>query len=331
MLKPSELAPTTARLIESMLAEIYPPEYVTVVQGDSGVAAGFAGLPFDHLLFTGSTRVGKLVMRAASENLTPVTLELGGKSPVIVHASFSMREAATKIMMGKMYNAGQTCVAPDYALVPRASLDEFIREARAAVTRHYPTLVANRDYTRILDARHYQKLTGLVNDAREKGAEVLELNPANETWGPSYRVFAPTLLLKVRDDMLVMQEEIFGPILPVVPYDDFSEAIAYVNARPRPLALYYFDRNGRRICDLLSRTTSGGMTVNDCIFHVGQANLPFGGIGPSGMGQYHGFDGFETFSKKKGVFLQGRVTPLALLRPPFGKSARWLLRFLVGA
>lgn len=331
MLKPSELAPATAGLMQSIVTELYPPEYVAVMLGEAEVAAAFACLPFDHLLFTGSARVGKLVMRAASENLTPVTLELGGKSPAIVHASYPVRDAATKIVMGKLYNAGQTCVAPDYVLVPQERKDQFLTEARAAVARLYPKLAANRDYTRILSVRHYQRLLGLVEDARRKGAEVLEVNPAQEECSPGNRVFPPTLLLNVNDDMQAMQEEIFGPVLPVAPYRELDEAIAFVNARPRPLALYYFDRSGRRIREVLGRTTAGGVTVNDCIFHVGQANLPFGGIGPSGMGQYHGFDGFETFSKRKGVFVQGRVTPLTLLRPPYGRPARWILRFLVGA
>jgi len=331
MLKPSELAPVTAHLMQAIITELYPPQYVAVMPGEADVAAAFAGLPFDHLLFTGSARVGKLVMRAASENLTPVTLELGGKSPAIVHASYPVRDAATKIVMGKLYNAGQTCVAPDYVLLPQERKDQFLTEMRAAVAKLYPKLAANRDYTRIVSVRHYQRLLGLVEDARRKGAEVLEVNPAQEECSPANRVFPPTLLLNVNDDMQVMQEEIFGPVLPVAPYRELDEAIAFVNARPRPLALYYFDRSGRRIRDVLGRTTAGGVTVNDCIFHVGQANLPFGGIGPSGMGQYHGFDGFETFSKRKGVFVQGRVTPLTLLRPPYGRPARWILRFLVGA
>jgi coniferyl-aldehyde dehydrogenase len=331
MVKPSELAPATARLVQSMMAELYSPEYVSVIPGEPDVAAAFAGLRFDHLLFTGSARVGKLVMKAASENLTPVTLELGGKSPALVHASYPVREAATKIMAGKLFNAGQTCVAPDYALLPHERKDEFLSEMRAAVGKLYPKLAGNRDYTRILSARHYQRLTGLVEDARRKGAEVLELNPAGEECSTANRVFPPTLVLNVSDDMQVMQEEIFGPVLPIVPYREMDEALDYVNARPSPLALYYFDHGGRRVREVLGRTTAGGVTVNDCIFHVGQANLPFGGIGPSGMGQYHGFDGFETFSKKKGVFLQGRVTPLRLLYPPYGRPARWIQRFLVGA
>ena len=331
MLKPSELAPATARLMQSILAELFPPVYVAVMPGEADVAAAFAALPFDHLLFTGSERVGKLVMKAAGENLTPVTLELGGKSPAIVHGSYPVRDAALKIMIGKLLNAGQTCVAPDYVLLPREKQDEYLRELLSAAAKLYPKLAANRDYTRIVSVRHYQRLSALVEDARSKGAKVLEINPAQETCDLENRVFPPTLLWNVSSEIQIMQEEIFGPLLPVIPYGALDEAIEYVNARPRPLALYYFDPSGRRIRQVLERTTAGGGTVNDCIYHVGQVNLPFGGVGASGMGQYHGFDGFETFSKKKGVFVQSRLSPLRLLNPPYGRPAHWILRFLIGA
>jgi len=331
MLKPSELAPATARLMQSILAELFPPVYVAVMPGEADVAAAFAALPFDHLLFTGSERVGKLVMKAAGENLTPVTLELGGKSPAIVHGSYPVRDAALKIMIGKLLNAGQTCVAPDYVLLPREKQDEYLRELLSAAAKLYPKLAANRDYTRIVSVRHYQRLSALVEDARSKGAKVLEINPAQETCDLENRVFPPTLLWNVSGEMQIMQEEIFGPLLPIIHYGALDEAIEYVNARPRPLALYYFDPSGRRIRQVLERTMAGGGTVNDCIYHVGQVNLPFGGVGASGMGQYHGFDGFETFSKKKGVFVQSRLSPLRLLNPPYGRPAHWILRFLIGA
>jgi coniferyl-aldehyde dehydrogenase len=330
MVKPSEMAPRTAELMRAIIAELYPPEYVTLITGDAQVAAEFAHLPFNHVLFTGSERVGKLVMRAASENLTPVTLELGGKSPALIHRSYPLRNAAQRIMTGKLYNAGQTCVAPDYVLLPRESKDEFLALARQLVAQMYPTLSENRDYTRILSAAHYDRLQQLREDARSAGAEVVEINPAGETFTPSKRVMPPTLLFNVRPEMQVMQDEIFGPLLPVVLYDELEEGIEYINARPHPLALYYFDRNAKRIKDVLQRTTSGGVTVNDCIFHVGQPYLPFGGVGPSGMGHYHGFDGFETFSKKKGILLQSRWTPLGFLRPPYDDSTRRILRFLIG-
>jgi coniferyl-aldehyde dehydrogenase len=331
MLKPSEFAPATSQLTQSLMAELYPADYVSVELGEANTAAEFAALPFDHLLFTGSTRVGKLVMKAAGENLTQVTLELGGKSPALIHSSYPLARAASRIAMGKLYNAGQTCVAPDYLLLPQQHQDQFLSEARRAVETLYPRLVDSRDYTRIVTERHYRRLEGLVEDARQKGASVLQINPAKEDCNPANRVFPPTLLWNVADTMQVMQEEIFGPVLAIVLYRDLDEAIEYLNARPHPLALYYFDHSGRRIRKVLRETVAGGATVNDCIFHVGQSNLPFGGVGPSGMGRYHGFNGFETFSHKQGVFIQGRWSSLSLLRPPYGQRARWILRFLVGA
>ena len=331
MLKPSELAPRTAELMASLIASLFPPEYVSVIVGDAEKAGELAHLPFDHLLFTGSERVGKLVMKAASENLTPVTLELGGKSPALIHPGYSMRTAAARILAGKLYNAGQTCVAPDYVLLPRARKDEFVKEAKQAIAHMYPRLAENRDYTRVLNARHYERLRSLVDDARHNGAEVIEINPAREVCDEANRVFPPVLVLNVRGDMAVMQDENFGPVLPVVLYDTLDEAIDYINGRPHPLALYYFDHNAKRIREVLARTLAGGVTVNDCLLHVGQPNLPFGGVGPSGMGQYHGFDGFVTFSKKKGVFLQSRWSPVSFLRPPYGALARRILNFLIRA
>ena len=330
MLKPSELAPRTADLLARLVTELFPEDYVTVVTGGPEIGAAFAALPFDHLLFTGSTRVGKLIMRSASEHLTPVTLELGGKSPALVHPDFPAQTAAARIMAGKLYNAGQTCIAPDYVLVEAGARAEFVRLASEAATTMYPRLVGNADFTRIVTRAHYQRLRDLVEDAALKGAEMLEVNPARETANEQNRVFPPTLLWNVSDQMTVMQEEIFGPVLPVVTYRSLDEAIEYVNARPRPLALYYFDRNSKRVESVLARTTSGGVTVNDTILHIAQNDLPFGGVGASGMGSYHGFDGFLTFSKKKGVFLQSRFTTLGLLRPPYGALARRVTDFLIG-
>ena len=330
MLKPSELAPRAAELMAKIVAELYPPEYIAVVTGDGEKAAEFTHLPFDHILFTGSERVGKEVMKAASENLTPVTLELGGKSPALIHSSYSIKTAAARILAAKLYNAGQTCVAPDYVLLPRDRQTEFVDAAKEAVAGMYPRLAANPDYTHIVNARHYERLKNLVEDARRKGSGVVEMNPASEALDESARVFPPTLLLNCSDEMTAMNEEIFGPVLPVVVYSTLDEAVEYINARPHPLSMYYFDNNRKRVRDVLARTLAGGVTVNDCVLHVGQPNLPFGGIGPSGMGQYHGFDGFVTFSKKKGVFLQSRWSPVSFLRPPYGPLARRILKFLIG-
>jgi len=329
LMKPSELAPQSAALIEEIIKKTFPEDYVAVVNGGADVAQEFSSLPFDHLLFTGSTRVGKLVMKAAAENLTPVTLELGGKSPALVHPDYPLERAAERILTGKLYNAGQTCVAPDYLLIPRKSLDEFLKLAPRVVEKMYPKLVEHADFTRIIDAAHYRTLAAHIKDAEGKGAKAVTINPAGETCNDDNRVFPPTLLTNVNDNMTIMQEEIFGPILPVVPYDTLDDAVAYINARPHPLALYYFDSKGSRVKDVLARTIAGGVTVNDCIFHVGQTGLPFGGIGASGMGHYHGYHGFETFSKKKGVFIEGRWTPLSLLRPPYGGMARKILGFLM--
>jgi coniferyl-aldehyde dehydrogenase len=329
LLKPSELAPATAALVTEMLSALYRADYVSVIAGGPDVAAELTRLPLDHLVFTGSTRVGRLVMKAASENLVPVTLELGGKSPAIVHPSYPIERAAERILTGKLYSAGQTCVAPDYVLVPEEGRDRFVEAVRRLIPRMYPALVRNRDYTRIINAQHYRRLTALVDDARRRGAGIVEINPAAEPCDETNRVFPPTLVLNARDDMAIMQEEIFGPLLPVVGYRTIEEAVAFVNARSHPLAFYYFDDNERRSSRIVERVSAGGVTVNDCIFHVGHAGLPFGGIGPSGMGRYHGADGFETFSHKKGVFLQRRWAPLGLLRPPYGAAARRILNTLL--
>jgi coniferyl-aldehyde dehydrogenase len=329
MIKPSEITPRSAEVISSIIAEAFPPEYVACVTGGPDVASAFSALPFDHLFFTGSTHVGKLVMQAAAANLTPVTLELGGKSPAIVHASYALSRAVERIMTGKLYNAGQTCVAPDYVLLPEGSEAEFEALARKAAATSYPRLVDNPDYTRIVSGRHYARLQSLVDDAVAQGARVVSLSASDDSGTPENRVFPPTLVFAPSDAMKVMQEEIFGPVLPVVAYRTLDQAIAYVNARPRPLALYYFDEARSRIDEVLRRTMSGGVTINDCVFHLGQHNLPFGGVGPSGMGHYHGFDGFVTFSKKRGVMVQRRWSAISMVRPPYGGRTRSLISRLL--
>lgn len=329
MLKPSEIAPRAAGEIAGLVEHTFDPGYVTCVTGGPDLAADFSSLPFDHLFFTGSSRIGRKVMRAASENLTPVTLEMGGKSPAIVHRSYPLGPAARRIMTGKLYNGGQTCVAPDYLLLPRGREEDFEREARAAVNRLYPRLLDRSDYTRILRREHYRSLREGVEKAQAQGARAVALNPAGEECTPENGVFPPTLLFDPDPETPLMQEEIFGPVLPVVAYDSLEEAVDFVNARPHPLALYYFDRNRKRRDRVLRETSSGGVTFNDCIFHLVQHNLPFGGVGPSGMGSYHGFDGFQTFSHKRAVMHQGRLTPGALLRPPYTRLKRRLIDFLL--
>jgi coniferyl-aldehyde dehydrogenase len=329
MLKPSEMTPRTAQVIAKIIESAFPPDSVTCVQGGEDVSQAFASLPFDHLLFTGSARVGQQVLKAASANFTPVTLELGGKSPVILHETYPLARAVQRIITAKLYNAGQTCVAPDYVLVPSTQWQNFELLAKQQVAALYPALMNNPDYTRIINAAHYERLTALVADAARKGARVVSINPAAEPIHAQNRVFPPTFIFEPSADMAIMREEIFGPVLPVISYRTMDEAIAFVNARPHPLALYYFDENKSRIDELLTRTMSGGVTVNDCLFHLGQPNLPFGGVGPSGMGHYHGFDGFVTFSKKRAVMLQTRWAATALLHAPFRKLARTLIQLMI--
>jgi acyl-CoA reductase-like NAD-dependent aldehyde dehydrogenase len=328
MIKMSESAPATGELFAALVARYFSPDILTVVNGGPEVAREFTALAFDHLLFTGSTEVGRHVMRAAASNLTPVTLELGGKSPAIVGRGIEPAEAAARILFAKCLNAGQTCVAPDYVLVPEERLDAFASAAAQAVARLYPRLADNPDYTAIIDERHRERLLSWREEARSGGARVIEINPAGEDFSRSPKV-APTLIVGAPDDARVMREEIFGPLLPLVPYRTTGEAIAYVNARPRPLALYVFDHDGAAVDAVLERTVSGGVGVNEAILQLAQDDLPFGGVGPSGMGEYHGRAGFETFSKRKAVFFQSRLNGLKLFRPPYGKRFEQLLRFLV--
>ncbi len=320
MLKMSESTPATGRLLKDLLAEIFPEDQVAVVLGDVDTGIAFSQLPFDHLLFTGSTSVGRQVMRAAAEHLTPVTLELGGKSPAIVSATVPLADAAERIAFGKTLNAGQTCVAPDYVLVPRPRLDDFVTAYRAAVQRFFPQLVDNPDYTSIVNARQHARLQGYLDDAEAKGARLVPLfETGQDRRMPHY------LLLDTTDDMLVMQDEIFGPLLPIVPYDELDEALAYVNARPRPLALYYFGYNKVEQRQVLRHTHSGGVCLNDTLLHVAQDDLPFGGVGPSGMGHYHGHEGFLTFSKAKGVFIKQRINAARMIYPPYGKALQRMI------
>lgn len=323
LLKPSELAPHTAEALAALLAEAFPLEQVAVVTGDAEVARALTRLPLDHLVFTGSTRVGREVMRAAADNLTPVTLELGGKSPAILHDSADLSRALPRLMTGKLLNAGQTCVAPDYALVPPGRMEDFETQARRAITAMFPNGL-NGDYARIISDRHLARLQGLVAEAREGGARVVELAPVPA--GANGRLMPPTLVFDPPEDSALMREEIFGPVLPVIPAPTLDDALAFVNARPRPLALYYFDDDRTRQDRVLASTMSGGVTFNDCMFHVGQLNLPFGGVGASGTGEYHGFDGFARFSKKRPVMVQPRLATTGLVRPPWGARRR-----LIGA
>jgi coniferyl-aldehyde dehydrogenase len=330
MIKPSELTPKTGEMMAKLVKEAFADDEVTVVTGGADVGAAFSALPFDHLLFTGSTRVGKIVMKAAAENLVPVTLELGGKSPTIVHEDFPIDVAATRIMYGKLFNAGQTCIAPDYALVPRAQVDRFVDECKAAVAKMLPTLKSNTDYTAIVNPHHYKRLAGYIDEAKKKDAKVIEVNPAKEELPVEDHKLAPTLVVDPPKDLALMQEEIFGPILPIVPYDKLEDAIAFVNERPRPLALYFFGYDDDATAKVIDKTISGGVGVNETLMHFAQDDLPFGGVGPSGIGHYHAKEGFDTFTKKKPIFYQARVNGTGLLRPPYGKTIDLAMRFLLG-
>ena len=322
MLKLSEATPASAQALKTLLERVFPEDLVSVVLGEVAVGQAFARLPFDHLLFTGATSVGRQVMLAAAQNLTPVTLELGGKSPAIVSASVPLDAAAERIAFGKTLNAGQTCVAPDYVLVPRERLEAFSDAYSDAVHRFYPRIADNPDYSAIINPRQLQRLQQLLDDARAKGARVVDLYPDEPRQG---RRLPPHLLLQVNDDMHVMQDEIFGPLLPLVPYDSLDDALAYINQRPRPLALYYFGYARAEQEHVLQHSHSGGVCLNDTLLHVAQDDLPFGGIGPSGMGHYHGHEGFLTFSKAKAVLAKQRLNAARLIYPPYGKALQRLV------
>jgi coniferyl-aldehyde dehydrogenase len=329
MIKPSEYTPATSAAMAVAFAEAFDEEEIAVVTGGPQTGSDFSGLAFDHLLFTGATSVAKHVMRAASANLVPVTLELGGKSPVIISSKAEMDTTTDALMAGKMLNAGQICLAPDYVFVPRERMGEFVDSSKRAVAKMFPTLLDNPDYTSVVNARHFERISGYVDEAKERGVEVVEINPANEDFRQqSAHKIPPTLLIDPPEDSAVMQEEIFGPVMPIKPYDTIDETVDYVNAHDRPLGLYYFGNDKQETEQVLNHTTSGGVTVNDVIMHIAQENLPFGGVGPSGMGAYHGEDGFRTFSHAKAVFKQATFNPAEKLglRPPYGEKLMGLLK-----
>ena len=326
MIKPSEFTPRTSELMERMFRSAYDESEVAVFTGGADVGGAFSRLPFDHLLFTGATSIAYHVMKAAAENLVPTTLELGGKSPVVVGRSADLGLTAKRVMMGKTLNAGQICLAPDYVLVPEDKAREFVAEAGNAISAMFPTIKENPDYTSVVNQRHYDRLMGYLDDAKAKGAEVIEFNPAKEDFRQQpFHKIPPTLVLNPSDDMAIMKDEIFGPLLPVKTYNHVDEALEYVNAHARPLGLYYFGSDGAEQEKVVSRTTSGGVSVNDVVMHVSMEDLPFGGIGPSGMGAYHGIDGFRTFSHAKAVFEQSRRDLTAMMRPPYGAAVQKML------
>jgi coniferyl-aldehyde dehydrogenase len=331
MIKPSELVPRFSALLKEVIAAKFDASEMTVAGIDSDIAQAFSALPFDHLIFTGSTRIGRLVAEAAGRNLTPITLELGGKSPVIVDRSADLGEAAQRVAYAKLLNAGQTCIAPDYVMVPEGQVQDFADRVQANMLTMFGTDPANKDYTSIVSDRHYARLEGLVADAATRGAKIMQgAKPDDPAW-KSKRKFPPTIVVGATSDMTIMQEEIFGPLLPVMGYRDAAEPVAYINKHDRPLALYWFGKDDAARDEVLTRTVSGGVTVNDCLFHFAQMHQPMGGVGASGTGAYHGEWGFDSLSKLKPVFYRSPFNRLADLYPPYGaKIARLekLMRFL---
>lgn len=325
MIKPSEFTERTSMLMAELTPEYFTRDEVAVVTGGPEVAAEFSSLPFDHLVFTGSTATGRLVMQSAAKNLVPVTLELGGKSPVIMGESADFEKAGERIALGKMLNAGQICLAPDYMMVPEDKQDEAVAGVAGGVRTMYPTLLENDDYASIISDRHFERLQGLVEDARDKGAEVIEVNPAGEDFGNANQRKMPLNIVKnVTDDMKVMQEEIFGPVLPVMTYKAVDQAVDYINEHDRPLGLYYFGEDKGEQERVLTRTISGGVTTNDVIMHVSMEDLPFGGVGPSGIGSYHAIEGFREFSHARAVYHQPKfdVAKLGGIKPPYSEATR---------
>jgi coniferyl-aldehyde dehydrogenase len=330
MVKLSEVTPATASLLQKLIRDHFDEAECAAVTGGPEVGADFARLPFDHLIFTGGTGIGRHILEAAVANLTPVTLELGGKSPVIVGRSYDIAKAANRIMTGKALNVGQACLAPDYCMVPREGLEQFVSAARKTVGELFPTMIGNADYGSVINARHHERLSRMLRDAREKGGDLREINPGQEDFSRQAKgvhKMPMTLVVEPRDDMLVMQEELFGPVLCVKTYDRIDDCIRYVNSRPRPLGLYYFGNDPAEERRVVDRTISGGVTINDVLAHTSCEDLPFGGIGASGMGHYHGRDGFLTFSHQKAVFRQTAIDLMKLsgTKPPYGEKCDKLL------
>jgi coniferyl-aldehyde dehydrogenase len=328
MLKPSELTPQTSALLATLIAQSFAPDELCVVLGDGALAAEFAGLPFDHLFFTGSTAVGRKVAEAAAANLTPTTLELGGKSPCIIDASCDIDKAAIKIAHGKLLNAGQTCIAPDYVLVPKGSETAFSEAFARAVATLFPTIAGNPDYAAIISPRHLERLQALLAQAEVEGARLQIVNPGAANVSTATRQMAPVLVFDTAANSKLLSEEIFGPILPVLPYDSLEDAIGYINTRPRPLALYWFGTDTGSRDHVLANTVSGGVTVNDTLMHIAHENLPFGGVGESGWGAYHGEAGFLRLSQQKPVMVQSKWARGDLFYPPYGKRFEQVMGLL---
>ena len=324
MIKPSEFTPATSALMAEMIAEAYDPTEVAIFDGGPEVGQAFSNLPFDHMIFTGATSIARHILTAAARNLVPVTLELGGKSPVVISRSADIEKSLGRIMTGKTLNAGQICLAPDYLLVPEEKLHEVIAAAQKAVAQMYPKILDNPQYTSVINERHFERLNGYLAEASERGQKIIPINPAKEDFSTQQGTLKipPTLIPEPADDLKMMEEELFGPLLPIRTYNNFEETISYINSKPRPLAAYYFGDDKQEETALISRTTSGGVCINDVVMQVAQEDLPFGGVGPSGMGAYHGLKGFQTFSHAKSIYRQAsiNIAKLGGMLPPYGKA-----------
>ena len=324
MIKPSEFTPATSALMAEMIAEAYDPAEIAIFDGGPEVGQAFSNLPFDHMIFTGATSIARHILTAAARNLVPVTLELGGKSPVVISRSADIEKSLGRIMTGKTLNAGQICLAPDYLLVPEEKLHEVIAAAQKAVAQMYPRILDNPQYTSVINERHFERLNGYLAEASERGQKIIPINPAKEDFSTQQGTLKipPTLIPEPADDLKMMEEELFGPLLPIRTYNNFEETISYINSKPRPLAAYYVGDDKQEETALISRTTSGGVCINDVVMQVAQEDLPFGGVGPSGMGAYHGLKGFQTFSHAKSIYRQAsiNIAKLGGMLPPYGKA-----------
>ncbi|MEO0412853.1 MAG: coniferyl aldehyde dehydrogenase [Pseudomonadota bacterium] len=328
MVKPSEFTPNTAELMREMFASAFTPEEIAVFTGGPDVAAAFSALPFDHLLYTGGENVAKHIMRAAAENLVPVTLELGGKSPVILGKGANLKLAADRILFGKIFNAGQVCLSPDYLFVQKNEIDSVAAALVSAAENAVPKERGPQDLVSIVNARHAERLRGYTAQAKDAGTRVIELDWTGGQSDAQANMVPITLLIDPDDDQLVMREEVFGPLLPIKTYDTLGDVSAFIRSRPAPLALYYFGSDQDEIEHLLGNTRSGGVTVNDVIMHYTIDDLPFGGVGASGMGAYHGFDGFKQFSHARAIYRQSKLDVAGALRPPYGPTFQKMSRFL---
>ncbi len=333
MVKLTEVTPHSSELMKTLFSKYFDESEVVGITGGPEVGAAFSSLPLDHILFTGATSIGRFVLQGAANNLTPVTLELGGKSPVIVGRSANLQEAALRIFAGKALNVGQVCISPDYVFIAEEQLKDFYQYAETQVKTMFPTMLNNPDYTSVVNARHQQRINSYIEDARTKGGDVREINPLQENFSQQKNTFKVpmTIVVNPTDDMKVMQEEIFGPVISIKTYKHIDECLHYINSHARPLALYYFGTDKKEEKKVLENTTSGGAVVNDVLAHAGIEDIPFGGIGPSGMGNYHGFDGFKTFSHAKGVLTQTKINMMKYtgMIPPYNKKTDKTLEFML--